>query len=78
MNIETYKQIIKKLIDVQDKSILKKNRYNFERRCYSGNEHIEGKTLTKSEYVEHIEYFDELPPMDPKPHIGGSDRSYIR
>jgi hypothetical protein len=45
------------LIDVQDKSILKKID-----TILSGDAIVartEGKNLTKSEYVEHIEYFDE-------------------
>lgn len=38
MNIEAYKNhIIKKLIDIQDRSILKKNRCNLGWGCYSGS-----------------------------------------
>jgi hypothetical protein len=69
MNIETYKnQIIKKLIDVQDKSILKKIDTILSGDAIVART-IEGKNLTKSEYVEHIEYFDNPLPMDPKLHI---------
>ncbi|MFT4984220.1 MAG: hypothetical protein ACI9Q9_001279 [Flavobacterium sp.] len=68
MNIEAYKnQIIKKLIDVQDKRILKKID-----TILSGDvivaRTIEGKNLTKSEYVEHIESFGESVADGSKPH----------
>jgi hypothetical protein len=48
-------QIIKKLIDVQDKSILKKIDTILSGDAIVART-IEGKNLTKAEYVEHIEY----------------------
>ncbi|CAM2786519.1 hypothetical protein [Flavobacterium frigoris] len=59
MNIEAYKnKIIKKLIDVQDKTILEKIDTILNGDVIVART-IEGKTLTKSQYVEHIESISE-------------------
>ena len=59
MNIEAYKnQIIKKLIDIQDRSILKKIDAILDGDVIVART-IEGKSLTKSQYVEHIESVGE-------------------
>jgi hypothetical protein len=65
------------LIDVQDKSILKKIDTILSGDAIVART-IEGKNLTKSEYVEHIEYFDESVADGSKTHTSESDRSYIR
>jgi hypothetical protein len=55
MNIEAYKnQIIKKLIDIQDKKILEQIDAVLNGNSIVANT-IEGKPLTKSQYIEHIE-----------------------
>ncbi|MFV8268369.1 hypothetical protein ACNQGP_00345 [Flavobacterium sp. GT2N3] len=59
MNIDAYKnQIIKKLIDIQDKKILEQID-----AVLNGNptvaDSLDGKSLTKSQYIEHIESISE-------------------
>jgi seryl-tRNA(Sec) selenium transferase len=55
MNIEAYKnQIIKKLIAVQDEKILEQIESVLNGNSTVANT-FEGKSLTKSQYIEHIE-----------------------
>jgi hypothetical protein len=55
MNIEAHKnQLIKKLIDVQDEKLLDKIQAILN-SDYIIAQTIDGKSLTKSEYIEHIE-----------------------
>lgn len=59
MNIDAYKnQIIKKLIDIQDKKILEQID-----AVLNGNpivaHSLDGRSLTKSQYIEHIESISE-------------------
>jgi hypothetical protein len=59
MNIDAYKnQIIKKLIDIQDKKILEQiDAVLNENPIVAHN--LDGKSLTKSQYIEHIESISE-------------------
>jgi hypothetical protein len=55
MNIEAYKnQIIKKLIAVQDEKLLEQIESVLNGNSIVANT-FEGKSLTKSQYIEHIE-----------------------
>lgn len=55
MNIEAHKnQLIKKIIDVQDEKLLDKIEAILN-SDYIIAQTIDGKSLTKSEYIEHIE-----------------------
>jgi hypothetical protein len=55
MNIEAYKnQIIKKLIAVQDEKLLEQIESVLNGNSIVANT-FEGKYLTKSQYIEHIE-----------------------
>jgi hypothetical protein len=55
MNIEAHKnQLIKKIIDVQDEKLLDKIEAILNSDCIIAQT-IDGKSLTKSEYIEHIE-----------------------
>lgn len=55
MNIEAYKnQIIAKLIDVQDQKLLEQIESVLNGNSIVANT-FEGKSLTKSQYIEHIE-----------------------
>jgi hypothetical protein len=59
MNIEAYKnQIIKKLIDVQDEKLLEQIEAVLNGTPVIAHT-LEGKTLTKSQYIEHIESISE-------------------
>ncbi|MEZ7506648.1 hypothetical protein [Flavobacterium sp. Arc2] len=54
MNIEAYKnQIIKKLLDVQDENLLAEIEAILDLNPIV-IQTIDGKSLTKSEYIEHI------------------------
>lgn len=59
MNIEAYKnQIIKKLLDVQDENLLAEIEAILDLNPIV-IQTIDGKSLTKSEYIEHIESINE-------------------
>lgn len=59
MNIEAYKnQIIKKLLDVQDENLLAEIEAILDLNPIV-IQTIDGKSLTKSEYIEHIESISE-------------------
>lgn len=59
MNIEAYKnQIIKKLIDVQDEKLLEQIEAVLNNNSILAYT-LEGKPLTKSEYIERIESISE-------------------
>jgi hypothetical protein len=77
MNIEAYKnQIIKKLIDVQDKKLLEQIEAVLNENpivAYS----LEGKSLTKSQYIEHIESISESVADGAKTFTSEQVRSYI-
>jgi hypothetical protein len=77
MNIEAYKnQIIKKLIAVQDKKLLEQIEAVLNENpivAYS----LEGKSLTKSQYIEHIESISESVADGAKTFTSEQVRSYI-
>lgn len=55
MNIEAYKnQIIKKLIDIQDEKLLEQIEAVLNGNTVVAHT-VDGKSLTKSQYIEHIE-----------------------
>jgi hypothetical protein len=59
MNIEAYKnQIIKKLIDVQDEKLLEQIESILNGSSVVAH-NVEGKSLTKSDYIERIESISE-------------------
>ncbi len=59
MNIEAYKnQIIKKLLDVQDENLLGEIEAILDLNPIV-IQTLDGKSLTKSEYIEHIESVKE-------------------
>lgn len=59
MNIEAYKnQIIKKLIDIQDKKILEQIDALLNVNHIVAHS-LDGKNLTKSQYIDHIESISE-------------------
>jgi hypothetical protein len=59
MNIEAYKnQIIKKLLDVQDENLLAEIEAILDLNPIV-IQTIDGKSLTKLEYIEHIESIKE-------------------
>jgi hypothetical protein len=77
MNIEAYKnQIIKKLIDIQDKKILEQID-----AVLNGNPIVahtfEGKPLTKSQYIERIESISKSVADGAETYTSGQVRSYI-
>lgn len=77
MNIEAYKnQIIKKLIAVQDKKLLEQIE-----AVLNGNPIVaytlEGKSLTKSQYIEHIESISQSVEDGAKTYTSEQVRSYI-
>ncbi|SHL55482.1 hypothetical protein [Flavobacterium xanthum] len=59
MNIESYKnQIIKKLIAVQDEKLLEQIESILNGNYVVANT-FEGKFLTKTQYIEHIEFISQ-------------------
>jgi hypothetical protein len=59
MNIEAYKnQIIKKLLDVQDENLLAEIEAILDLNPFV-IQTLDGKSLSKSEYIEHIESISE-------------------
>lgn len=77
MNIDAYKnQIIKKLIDIQDKKILEQID-----AVLNGNSivahNFDGKSLTKSQYIEHIESISQSVVNGAETYTSEQVRSYI-
>ena len=77
MNIDAYKnQIIKKLIDIQDKKILEQID-----AVLNGNpivaHNFDGKSLTKSQYIEHIESISRSVVNGAETYTSEQVRSYI-
>lgn len=77
MNIEAYKnKIIKKLIDVQDKKLLEQIE-----AVLNGNPIVaytpEGKSLTKYQYIEHIESISESVADGAETYTSEQVRSHI-
>jgi len=77
MNIDAYKnQIIKKLIDIQDKKILEQID-----AVLNGNPIVahsfDGKSLTKSQYIKHIESISESVADGAETYTSEQVRSYI-
>jgi hypothetical protein len=77
MNIEAFKnQIIKKLIAVQDKKLLEQIEAVLNENpivAYT----LEGKSLTKSQYLEHIESISESVADGAETYTSEQVRSHI-
>jgi hypothetical protein len=77
MNIEAHKnQLIKKIIDVQDEKLLDKI------EAILNSDHIvahtiDGKSLTKSEYIEHIESISQSVADGAETYTSKEVRSHI-
>lgn len=77
MNIEAYKnQIIKKLIDVQDEKLLEQIEAVLNGNPIVANT-IEGKYLTKSQYIEHIESISKSVAEGAETYTSEQVRSHI-
>lgn len=77
MNIKAYKnQIIKKLIDIQNKKKLEQIEAVLNENPIVANP-IEGKSLTKSKYIERIESISESVADGAETYTSKQVRSYI-
>ena len=77
MDIEAYKnQIIKKLIDVQDEKLLEQVEAVLNGNPIVANT-IEGKSLTRSQYIEHIEAISESVADGAETYTSEQIRSHI-
>lgn len=77
MNIEAHKnQLIKKIIDVQDEKLLDKIEAILN-SDYIIAQTIDGKSLTKSEYIEHIESISQSVADGAETYTSEEVRSHI-
>ena len=77
MNIEAYKnQIIKKLIAVQDEKLLEQIESVLNGDFIVANT-FEGKSLTKSQYIEHIESISQSVADGAETYTSEQVRSHI-
>lgn len=77
MDIEAYKnQIIKKLIAVQDEKLLEQIESILNGNSIVANA-FEGKSLTKSQYIEHIEFISQSVVDGAETYTSKQVRSYI-
>lgn len=77
MNIEAHKnQLIKKIIDVQDEKLLDKIEAILN-SDYIISQTMDGKSLTKSEYIEHIESISQSVADGAETYTSEEVRSHI-